>query len=1255
MKKYVSLVLLLAVFLGATPAYAATPTTIESLQAQIAALTAELTRLVAQKNSAAAIEAAGTSSAGFGSIAAALTATPTGTTPTAPFLLTGNFKPFTGKGAAACFQIRTAAASYTADCTSPVQFSPVGSTVVGAQTFALPLSFTTAALQPGTTYFFRVSMKDVSLGSQFFSNEVSFSTPAAPAPVVAPVVTPVTKPVTPPVVTTPVVTTSSAVVTITPAATGTIVVSNVPNQTLGTFSVTTTGEPVTVKGVTFHTNLTTDSAPGAGDTDLVTNVTLVAANGSIVAGPVDATLGKAEGLLVFKDTIRIPVGTITVSLKGRVRATAGNGQKIRIGMTPSLDWATPVGLTSGKKVNLPTKEILISTPTIKAPSLTLKTVSVSGVSSNPLPLFAGTNSRLFQVYSFDATQSGEDIRFSSAKLLLDVEAGASQTMLTNCQLQLGGDKGLLLNTGSNVVNPTASEKSGTQNTFTFDKALVVPKGQAVTAQLMCNVSASAKGSFAWGLNEGSSLVATGAQSANNVPVKIVPGLGAAALVTTVRPASLSVSVASDPVSQTIVPGGTAVLFAKIQLDTTSSGEDVRISNIPLILSANATSSAKTTSLTNCQLFDGNVSLMNGSNILNPQDTDIQKAVFDQALTVQKGIVKILSLKCTVSASAKGSYSFSVFTGVNGIVATGVTTSSTAAVTITTGNSPVMTVSQSSLSFSTDASSPQFQIAQGGQTNVVVGVVKFRATGEAMNLQRMGLALPSGSPQSVSQVKLFDGSTQVGTAVFTGNNRFATSTFNTPVTLPRDTDKTITIKADFAQISSTGPATPGDVLAFGVTGAINTQAVGVSSGTVIAGFGSTSFSSISLQKSTPVVTLDSLPGTNMEDGRLVRFRVDANLAGDISLGQFAFQIARSNATIQDLKLFAFTDAGYSAPVSGNGISNGLVFSLSGVPAVPPTNVLAKLAPVVVPAGQARFFELRATVVPTGFGAVTVSLVPDDGGAALKTFASYPNAGFVWSPNSTRSSQFTDADWVTGFGVANFTVGNGFMTQTRTGTGSPAATNNNTNSTSQTGASSSSTTTTTSSTTAVPNAPVTLTVATSLTAGATTNVSWSITKATTPKDWIAFAPTGGNWTTGTGWFYTAGAAQGQKQISVPAIAGTYDVVYYVNDGQTEVGRTKGVVVNSSGVTHTLSLARTIDDGQTSVGIQWSVPGGVKEGDWIGFAPVGQTWKDPLPWIFVNGQKQTSGTIGVPKTAGQYQLVYFEKGMIEKARSSQIFVKQ
>lgn len=990
MKKYLSVFLVLMFFVGAIPAQAASLPTLQSLYAQLASLSAELTRLVSLRN-VAAITGAGTP-INTGGFVTAISATPTASTPTAPFALTGSFSSISSRGSVGCFQVRTTSTSYGTACTSPAKTVLPTSTIVGATSLPTPISYTTTVLQPGTTYFFRVKVSDALISSvQVFSNEISFTTPAAPVPVVVPPVVTTPKPVTPaPVVVkpTPVSTVSSAKVTVVGTSLSTNIIPNIPNQTFGTFTVGITGEPVSFKGITFHSNPTGDSGPGAGDIDLVTNVTLVNSNGVVVAGPVDAVIGKAESLVVFTDSIRIALGTTTLSLKGRIRATASSGQKIRIDTTPSLDWSMPLGQTSGKKVVLPTNKVVVASPIIKTANITVKTVPVSGVSMNPLPLLPGSNGRLFQVYSFDATQSAEDIRVSSLSLLLNVENGASQTMLSNCALQVA-DGTPRLNTGSNSVNPVASAKNGTQNIFTLDKPFVVKKGTTGLMQLMCNVSSSAKGSFAWGLNEGSSLAAIGVESGSSVKPVIVNGLG------TLAPVAVSTLTlgpdASFPISSNIAPGlqgiaGIPVGFVKLR----AVGQSMNLERIGLHL---ATGSPQ--DLIRVTVFDGSTQV--GSVVFTGSNR-FATSTLVMPLSLVTDTDKVLTIKADFAPMMSGAVSHPIQLGVTGGVNTRAIGISSGTIIDATGSvlfapvNVIAPVQTGTLSVSVDPSSPTGRAVVSGEANVTVGVVKLRAIGEPINVERMGLQLFATSTQSLVRVKVFDGSTQIGVAVFDGNSRFATSTFAQWVMVPQDSDKKLTLKADFAQVGPSQPGLGGDVVSLGVTSGVNTVGSGVDSGNRILATGSAFFAPFRLPRAFsvgPVVTVQSFSPAGLVNGTndLLRFNITAPSTGNIGIGKLVPLVSTTSAAISAIQIIADSTGPL---VFGNGTM------------------------VQIPAGQTKSFTVRGVVsVMNASSSVKTVLKGDFFSVPLGTLAQrISDSQFVWSFNSSGASLPTDSDWSNG---------------------------------------------------------------------------------------------------------------------------------------------------------------------------------------------------------------------------------------------------
>ncbi|MDO8561956.1 MAG: peptidoglycan-binding domain-containing protein, partial [bacterium] len=129
---------------------------------------------------------------------------------------------------------------------------------------------------------------------------------------------------------------------------------------------------------------------------------------------------------------------------------------------------------------------------------------------------------------------------------------------------------------------------------------------------------------------------------------------------TVRAATLTMGLSTTPSAQTIVAGGQAVTFANIQLDASQSGEDVRISSVPLhIDQAFVAAGGTVTNLTTCQITDSAGSILNGgSNTVNSftslndatttaATTYTKTFTFDNSLTIPKGTVKVLTLKCNV--------------------------------------------------------------------------------------------------------------------------------------------------------------------------------------------------------------------------------------------------------------------------------------------------------------------------------------------------------------------------------------------------------------------------------------------------------------------------------------------------------------------------------------------------------------------------------------------------------------------------------
>lgn len=312
---------------------------------------------------------------------------------------------------------------------------------------------------------------------------------------------------------------------------------------------------------------------------------------------------------------------------------------------------------------------------------------------------------------------------------------------------------------------------------------------------------------------------------------------------------------------------------------------------------------------------------------------------------------------------------------------------------------------------TSPASDGYKLVAAGSQEVTIGVYRFQAVSETVRLQKLGLKLTSGVPGDLEKVSIYNGSFKVGEAFFVGNSTTATSTFFQHVSISSGLTTDLTLKANLAPIGIGSPVTQsGHLLKVDY---LNGEGVGEQSGTVKligSGAGSTAVAGVRIYKSYPTVALDLLPSTGIEDGRLIRFKVTADAHGPIGLGNFRFTIAQIGVSLSNIGLYGYEDSNFSSPISGQGAGGQLGGSL------PFGNTIGFAPlPVQVPAGQTRYFELRATasgVIP-GASVVTTLL----GDASFQPMSQRPliPGNFLWSPNSTTTSRISDNDWTNGYGV------------------------------------------------------------------------------------------------------------------------------------------------------------------------------------------------------------------------------------------------
>ena len=537
---------------------------------------------------------------------------------------------------------------------------------------------------------------------------------------------------------------------------------------------------------------------------------------------------------------------------------------------------------------------------------------------------------------------------------------------------------------------------------------------------------------------------------------------------TIKGAFFTITSSPNPVAQTIV-AGQAVTLGNIQLDASQSGEDIRLNALKLSEVGSDNAPAE---LNACQVYNGTTALNTGGNVLNTITNDAFTSGtttaassvfnFDNTLTVPKGTVMTLTVKCNIATggTANGSYGFATLNAAAGApTVTGVQSGNSLTLNtnlfVISGQSGAQTVNTTggTLAVSVDSSSPSFTLAADGTTGVTVGVLKLRASNENVNLTKLGLQLTnsgntksSGSGAStnsgvndLNQVYIYQGSTLVGTMTFTGTTAFATSTLMAPITLVKDTDTLLTIKADLATIGASASGGIGDVIK---VDPLNAQGSGASSGMTVNSGATTGVAGIQMFSSFPTFAAGPAVAANPNGSNqaLKKFSITANAAGSIGLSQIAVALATTSAAVTNLKLYAYTDSGYSQPANVPGTTGGqfggtALDAVGAVDIAAPTVTFYQTTPLQVSAGTTLYFSVNGTVAPTASAnnwtvGVTVlgdtSSTTDPAGYNATTTpgrtsyvagvaTSTTGYNFLWSDNATGTATGNSIDWSNGYYV------------------------------------------------------------------------------------------------------------------------------------------------------------------------------------------------------------------------------------------------
>lgn len=624
-------------------------------------------------------------------------------------------------------------------------------------------------------------------------------------------------------------------------------------------------------------------------------------------------------------------------------------------------------------------------------------------------------------FSFEAR--GEAIQVTRLVLTLTVTGSGSASNISN--IRIYDENGALV----------AGPKDASGSTVTFTDSWTIHSGKHIyTVRGKLSTAFATSDTVIVSFNPASDITARGETTGNTITA--APNSSISANKQTIQSNALTVSVSTSPSPQTIVAGVSGFTFARYVLDASASGENVRVTTLTL---RDTYAGAGATNLSNCRLMDGPTVLNTGGNNVNPSldGTSPDDFTFhmDSPLIVPKGTVKTVDLACNVSGSANTSstHAWGINSGSsNVVVAYGATSGATVSPSVVTSVGQTMTIaSGGSISVTLDSSSPSQRYGIAGSADILLTILKIEAQNETMRLNKIGLVLSTATASlaDIGRVTLWDGVTKIGEGIVTASNGKVTINLSSPLIIPKDTTKLLTIHTDLATLGANQPGTSGHLIAVNYNGvdATVTEAVGEASGTTVspAVTSNTAAGGVRLVKTYPSFELISIPSNTLNNGTqiLYRFKIIANSTNDVGLYKFTFLRTVSGVTLSDYFVYGYTDSGFSNQAYAYNSVNRTAASADGSGYIEvyfdPVSGAGNEA-IQIPKGETRYFELVASVSGAGSGdSATITLLGDAAyyasgysGTATAIDAD-TNDNFIWSPNTSSTATPSSSDWLNGF--------------------------------------------------------------------------------------------------------------------------------------------------------------------------------------------------------------------------------------------------
>lgn len=410
--------------------------------------------------------------------------------------------------------------------------------------------------------------------------------------------------------------------------------------------------------------------------------------------------------------------------------------------------------------------------------------------------------------AFDYTAAGEPVNVTSTQLTITPVTGKASEY-TNITIYDAA--------GAAVAGPAdgTDTDDGDAQTLTFTDSYQVPVGTTtytVKANISTAASANDKVTISMPVN---TIVAKGANSnktthTTSTGSTVPPAAAVTANQMTVQGPALAVVTAATPIVGSVVVNAQDQVFAYIDLNASSSGEDLKITSIK-VTDTVTSDPAVYTGINNLELWGAadNTSSSTVARLTTSNSTAVNAATttftFLTPLKVKKGTISRLTLKADVISTAGTTHAFKVANTAEDVVVTGYATGSTLTETYSGSGQAQTVASVGTLKVEIGADRPQAAQFVAGTTGNEMMTYKFTTAYEPVDVTDFYIATTSATANAdIAGVKLYVNGVQIG--VTTGYTLNASGIAhvvlsNGTFVIPKDGSSTLSVKVDLSDKAS----------------------------------------------------------------------------------------------------------------------------------------------------------------------------------------------------------------------------------------------------------------------------------------------------------------------------------------------------------------------------------------------------------------------------------------------------------------------